>query len=49
MCRQKSEHVDIPGTLEFLSDLGEDEFAIVVAGDDVAGDPSPLPVREGAV
>jgi hypothetical protein len=35
--------------LEILSELGADERAIVVAGDDVTGDPSPLPVRERAV
>jgi hypothetical protein len=49
MRRQKREHVDIPDTLEFLSELGANGFAVVVPGGDVAGDPSPLPVREGAV
>jgi len=49
MCRQKGEHIDIADTSEFLSKLGADERAVVVAGDDVAGDPSPLPVRESAV
>jgi hypothetical protein len=57
MCCQMREHVDIPDTLEFLSELGANGCAVVVAGDDVyiwaawkaAGDPSPLPVREGAV
>ena len=46
---QKGEHVDIPDRFEFLSELGANGFAVVVAGGDVAGDPSPLPVREGAV
>jgi hypothetical protein len=49
MCRQKGEHIDIPDTSEFLSKLGAYEGAVVVVGGDVAGDPSPLPVREGAV
>jgi hypothetical protein len=49
MCCQKGEHVDIPDTLKILSELGADRFAVVVAGGDVAGDPSPLPVRESAV
>jgi hypothetical protein len=49
MCCQMREHVGIPDTFEFLSQLGADGFAVVVAGGDVAGDPSPLPVREGAV
>jgi hypothetical protein len=49
MCRQMREHVDIPDTFEFLSELGANGFAVVVAGGDVPGDPSPLPVREGAV
>jgi hypothetical protein len=35
--------------LEILSELVADGFAIVVAGDEVARDPSPLPVREGSV
>jgi hypothetical protein len=35
--------------LEFLSELGADERAVEVTGDDVDGDPSPLPVREAAV
>jgi hypothetical protein len=43
------EYVGVPDGSEFLSELGAGGFAIVVAGDDVAGDPSPLPVREGAV
>ena len=49
MCRQKGEHIDIADTSEFLSKLGAHECAVVVAGGDVAGDPSPLPVRESAV
>jgi hypothetical protein len=49
MCGQMREHVGIPDGAEFLSELGANGFAVVVAGDDVAGDPSPLPVREGAV
>jgi hypothetical protein len=57
MSRQMREHVDIPDTFEFLSELGANGFAVVVAGGEVyiwaawkaAGDPSPLPVREGAV
>ena len=49
MCRQKREHVDIPDTFEFLSQLGADGCAVVGISGDVAGDPSPLPVREGAV
>ena len=47
MCRQKGEHIDIVDTSEFLSKLGVHEGAVVVG--DVARDPSPLPVREGAV
>jgi hypothetical protein len=49
MCRQKREHVDIPDTFEFLSQLGANGCAVVGVSGDVAGDPSPLPVREGAV
>ena len=49
MCCQMREHVGIPDTFEFLSELGANGFAVVVAGDDVAEDPSPLPVRESAV
>jgi hypothetical protein len=49
MCGQMREHVGIPDGSEFLSELGANGFAVVVAGDDVAGYPSPLPVREGAV
>jgi hypothetical protein len=57
MCGQMREHVDIPDGSEFLSELGANGFAVVVAGDDVSdwaawkagGTPSPLPVREGAV
>jgi hypothetical protein len=43
------EHVGIPDCSEFLSELGANGFAVVVPGDDVAGYPSPLPVRESAV
>jgi hypothetical protein len=43
------EHVGIPDGSEFLSELGANGFAVVVAGGDVPGDPSPLPVREGSV
>ena len=49
MCRQKGEHIDIADTSEFLSKLGADERAVIVVSGDVAGDPSPLPVRESAV
>jgi hypothetical protein len=49
MCGQMREHVGIPDGSELLSELGANGFAVVEAGDDVAGDPSPLPVREGAV
>lgn len=49
MFRQTSEHVDIPGTLDFLSDLCANGCLVVVACGDVAGDPLPPPVREGAV
>ena len=50
MCRQKGEHIDIADTSEFLSQLGAHECAvIIVVSGDVAGDPYPLPVREGAV
>ena len=49
MPRQKSEHVDIPGTLDFLSDLGEDALAVVAIVRDVAGDLFPLPVWEAAI
>jgi hypothetical protein len=43
------EHVGIPDGSEFLSELGANGFAVVVAGDDVAEYPSPLPMRESAV
>ena len=43
------EHVRVPDGSELLSELGANGFAVVVAGDDVAEDPSPLPVRESAV
>ena len=57
MCRQMREHVDVPDTPELLAKLGANGCAVVVAGGDVyiwaawkaAGDPSPLPVREGSV
>ena len=49
MCRQKGEHIDIPDTSEFLSKLGAHEGAVVAVGSDVPEDPSPRPVREGAV
>jgi hypothetical protein len=49
MCRQMREHVGIPDTFEFLSELGANGFAVVAVSGDVAGDPSPLPVRESAV
>ena len=49
MCRQMREHVDIPDTLQVLSELGAHEGAVVVVSSDVAGDPPPLAVREGAV
>ena len=49
MCREKREHVEIPDALELLSELGANGCAVVVAGDDVPGYPSPLPVRESAV
>ena len=49
MCREKGEDIDIPGAFEFPSELGANGFAVVEAGGDVPGDPSPLPVREGAV
>jgi hypothetical protein len=49
ICRQKGEHIDIADTSEFLSKLGAHEGAVVGVGGDVAGDPSPLPVRESAV
>ena len=49
MCREKREHVEIPDTFELLSELGANGFTVVVAGDDVTGYPSPLPVRESAV
>lgn len=49
MSRQKSEHVDIPVTLDFLSDLGEDELAVVGVAGDVARDRFPLAVRECAI
>ena len=48
VCRQKGEHIDIPDSFEFPSELGADGIAVVVARGDVAGYPSPLPVREGA-
>jgi hypothetical protein len=49
MRRQMREHVDVPDTPEFLSELGANGFAVVVTGGDVyiwaagkaAGDPSP--------
>jgi len=46
---QMREHVGVPDGAEFLSELGANGFAVVVAGSDVARYPSPLPVREGAV
>jgi hypothetical protein len=49
VCREKGEHIDIPDAFEFPSELSANGFAVVVAGGDVAGYPSPLPVREGAV
>jgi hypothetical protein len=49
MCCQKREHVEIPDGFELSSELGANGFAVVVAGSDVAGYPSPLPVWEGAV
>jgi hypothetical protein len=49
MCREKREHVEIPDTFELLSELGANGFTVVVAGDNVAGYPSPLPVRESSV
>jgi hypothetical protein len=49
MCREMGEHVDIPDASELLAKLGANGFSVVVAGDDVPGDPSPLPVREGSV
>jgi hypothetical protein len=57
MCGEMREHVGIPDGSEFLSELGANGFAVVVAGDDVAGwaawkaggTPSPLPVRKSAV
>jgi hypothetical protein len=49
MRRQMREHVDVPDTSELLAKLGANGCAVVAAGGDVAGDPSPLPVREGAV
>jgi hypothetical protein len=49
MCGEMREHVGIPDGSEFLSELGANGFAVVVAGGDVPGDPSPLPVRESAV
>jgi hypothetical protein len=49
MCGEMREHVGVPDGSEFLSELGANGFAVVVAGDDVPGYPSPLPVRESAV
>jgi hypothetical protein len=49
MCRQMREHVDVPDTSELLAKLGANGFAVVVVSSDVPVDPSPLPVREGAV
>jgi hypothetical protein len=49
MCGEMREHVGIPDGSELLSEPGANGFAVVVAGGDVAGYPSPLPVREGAV
>jgi hypothetical protein len=49
MCGQMREHVGIPDCSELHSELGANGFAVVVAGDDVAWYPSPLPVRESAV
>jgi hypothetical protein len=49
MCREEREHVEIPDAFELLSELGANGFTVVVAGDDVARYPSPLPVRESAV
>jgi hypothetical protein len=49
MCGEMREHVGIPDGSEFLSELGANGCAVVMAGDDVAAYPSPLPVRESAV
>jgi hypothetical protein len=49
MCGEMREHVGIPDGSEFLSELGANGFAVVVAGGDVPGYPSPLPVRESAI
>ena len=49
MCGEMREHVGVPDGSELLSELGANGFAVVVAGGDVPGYPSPLPVREGAV
>jgi hypothetical protein len=51
------EHVDVADAPEFLPELGANSFPVVVAGGEIyiwaawkaAGDPSPLPVREGSV
>jgi hypothetical protein len=51
------EHVDVPDTPELLAKLGAHGCAVVVPGGEIyiwaawkaAGDPSPLPVREGSV
>jgi hypothetical protein len=49
MCGEMRKHVGIPDGSELLSELGANGFSVVVPGDDVAWNPSPLPVREGAV
>jgi hypothetical protein len=49
MCGEMREHVGIPDGSEFLSEPGANGFSVVVPGDDVAGYPSPLPVRESAI
>jgi hypothetical protein len=41
MCGEMREHVGIPDGSEFLSELGANGFAVVVAGGDVPGYPSP--------
>ncbi len=46
---EMGEHVAVADGFEFPAKLGADGFAVVVAGGHVAGDPSPLPVREAAV
>jgi hypothetical protein len=46
---EMGEHVAVPDRSELSAKLGANGCAVIVSGHGIAGDPSPLPVREGAV